>query len=81
VITGKYHTSIKLKQKLHCAKSFSFNKIPGHCVKTGAGGGTVETGVNVSQQLDYHTTWPTNTKWILARFSELLDSLFPHFWM
>lgn len=81
VIIGKYHTSVKLKQNLHCTKLFCFNKIHGHRAETGADVGTVETGVNLSQQLDYHTTWPTNIKWILARFSELLDSLFPHLWM
>lgn len=38
MITGKYHTSVKLKQKLHCTKLFCVNKIPGHHAETGADG-------------------------------------------
>lgn len=74
-----YFCKAKAKTTLH--KIICFNKIPGHCAKTSADVGTVETGVSLSQQLDYHTAWPTNIKWILARFSELLDSFFPQLWM
>lgn len=57
MITGKYHTSVKLKQKLQRTNLlFCFNKISGHSAETGADVGTAETGVNLSQQQDYHAT-------------------------
>lgn len=80
VVTSKNHTSIKIKQTASYKYLLSFYTIPGHGAQIGVDLGTVETGVNLRNWTNTLPS-PKNIKWILARFSELLDSLYPHLWM